>query len=139
MKKASIRKATLKAALTSRRLELQQDVRARIREGRAERTSEGGDSVDHSDADVQEELGLALLQMRAETLARIDEALVRLDAGQYGSCFDCGEEISAQRLQALPFAVRCRDCEDKRERVAHARAAGQRRSGFAMFSDASSF
>lgn len=135
----TIRKATLKAALTARRLELQQDVRTRIREGRAERTPEGGDSVDHSDADVQEELGLALLQMRAETLSRIDEALVRLDAGKYGSCFDCGADISAQRLQALPFAVRCRDCEDKRERVAHARATGQRRGGFAVFSDPSSF
>ena len=78
--KTRIRTATLKAALTARRLELQHDVRARIREGRQERTPQRGDSIDHSDADVQEELGLALLQMRAETLTRIDEALVRLDA-----------------------------------------------------------
>ena len=137
--KTRIRTATLKAALTARRLELQHDVRARIREGREERTPERGDSIDHSDADVQEELGLALLQMRAETLTRIDEALVRLDAGQYGSCFDCGGEIAAQRLQALPFAVRCRDCADKRERVSRARVAGQRRGDSSLFSDPSGF
>jgi DnaK suppressor protein len=42
--------------------------------------------------------------MRADTLARVDEALVRLDAGKYGSCVECDGEISERRLRALPFA-----------------------------------
>ena len=39
----------------------------------------------------------------------------RLEQGDYGYCFDCGEEIAEKRLRALPFAVRCKDCEEARE------------------------
>ena len=49
---------------------------------------------------------------------RIDDALVRLDAGQYGSCLECAREISERRLRALPFAVRCQACEDAANRIA---------------------
>jgi DnaK suppressor protein len=54
--------------------------------------------------------------MKAETLALIDAALSRLDAGSYGACAACMGEIAGRRLRALPFAVRCEDCEDQRER-----------------------
>jgi len=53
--------------------------------------------------------------MKAETLQKINEALARLEEGKYGYCFECGEEIAEQRLRALPFAVRCKDCEEARE------------------------
>ena len=46
---------------------------------------------------------------------RRDEALGRLDAGKYGSCFECTREIAERRLRALPFAVRCQACEERRE------------------------
>jgi RNA polymerase-binding transcription factor DksA len=74
--------------------------------------------------------------MRAETLARIDEALVRLDAGEYGSCAECDGDISERRLRALPFAVRCQACEERREEEqGHARQLAQRRGGFSLFPD----
>jgi RNA polymerase-binding transcription factor DksA len=61
--------------------------------------------------------------MKAETLnKRINEALNRLEEGKYGYCFECGEEISEARLRALPFAVRCKDCEEARETRRAARA-----------------
>ena len=50
--------------------------------------------------------------MKAETVARIDAALRRLDQGGHGDCVECGEKISIERLTALPFALRCRDCEE---------------------------
>ena len=53
--------------------------------------------------------------MKAETLNKINEALRRLDEGTYGNCFECGDEIAQPRLRALPFAVRCKDCEEARE------------------------
>ena len=59
----------------------------------------------------------AAIQMKAETLAQIDEALARLEQEAYGYCFECGGEISEQRLRALPFAVRCKDCEELHERT----------------------
>jgi len=127
------RNADLKLILTRRRRELQGDVQGRIREGRMERANVGGDDVEHSDADMQGDLELALLQMKAETLARLDEALVRLDAGEYGSCFECKREISDRRLYALPFAVRCQPCEDRRERERLQRLAAERRGGLSRF------
>ena len=75
------------------------------------------DEVDEVEASVQEDIHLTLRQMRAETLIRIDAALRRLDEGIYGNCKECREEISEVRLRALPFAIRCKDCEDLRESV----------------------
>jgi RNA polymerase-binding transcription factor DksA len=83
--------------------------------------------------DFYEEMELALLQMRSDMLTRVDEALVRLDAGVYGSCSECGGEISERRLRALPFAVRCQECEEKREQVLeHTRHAAQLHDDFAL-------
>jgi DnaK suppressor protein len=122
------RNADLSQLLRERRREMQDDVQSRIRSGRTDRPIEVGDVLDYSDGDIQDDIELALLQMRAATLIRIEEALVRLDAGKYGSCFECGGEISEQRLRALPFAVRCRACEERREQEQrHARQLDQRR------------
>jgi RNA polymerase-binding transcription factor len=136
MTDAAIRKADLRQMLSTRRRELQNHVRGRIRDGRADRPNEVCDELDHTDADLQGDIELALLQMRAETLARIDAALVRLDAGKYGSCFECACEISERRLQALPFAVRCQACEERRERdQGRTRQLAQRRGSLSLFPD----
>jgi len=65
---------------------------------------------------IQEETALALLEAKRKTLRKIEEALKRLERGKYGKCAECGADISEQRLQALPFAVRCRDCEAAKEK-----------------------
>lgn len=115
MTEVMARNAGLRQMLGERRRGIEEDVRNRIRDGRADRSTDVGDDMDHSDADNQQGLAFSLLQARAETLARIDEALVRLDAGKYGYCFECERTISEQRLRALPFAIRCQSCEEQRE------------------------
>ena len=115
MTKSAKRTADLKRLLNERRRDMQNDVQSRIRGAPLPVGRRGEDDLDHSDGDVQGDLDLALLQKRAAVLTRIDEALVRLDAGKYGSCFECGDEIAERRLRAMPFAVRCRLCEEKRE------------------------
>ena len=117
MTDTATRNAELSQILTSRRLEIQSNVQTRIRDGRADRPQEGRDILEHSEADIQGDIEFALLQMRSEMLIRIDEALARLEAGQYGSCRACADEISEARLRALPFAVRCQACEEKREQI----------------------
>jgi DnaK suppressor protein len=109
------RSADLKEILLERRRELQDDVQNRIRGGRKDQRDDVGDHVDKSDVHIQGDIELALLQMRAQTLTRISEALVRLEAGKYGTCLSCGGEITKRRLRALPFAGRCQGCEEKRE------------------------
>ena len=73
------------------------------------------DAVESAEADIQEDLELALVQMKSETLNKITDALTRLEQGDYGNCYECGEEIAEKRLRALPFAVRCKDCEEAKE------------------------
>jgi DnaK suppressor protein len=78
-----------------------------------------------------------LIQMKAETLNKIEEALRRLEEGTFGYCFECGDEISERRLRALPFALRCKDCEEARELAQQReRLQAQRGRASALFLDA---
>lgn len=130
------RRAHLERMLRNRRREVQGEVRHGIRSGRTGQSTHGGDDVDRSDAHSQGDIDLALLQMRAETLTRIDAALVRLEAGTYGSCVECAIAISEPRLRALPFAARCQACEERREEEhGQARRVEQRRSSPSLFSE----
>ena len=133
----------LRKILEDRRREIMNEVQGRMRDVRAEGTTaklnEVFDAGESSEADIQEDIELALIQMKAETLQRINEALKRLEDGKYGYCYECGDEIAEQRLRALPFAVRCKDCEEARE-VAEQRErlASQRRGSSSLFYDMSS-
>lgn len=132
----AIRKADLRQTLSERRREMQNDVQGRIRNSRTDRPTDVIDDLEHSGADLQGDIELALIQMRAETLTSIHDALVRLDAGRYGSCFECAGPISERRLRALPFAVRCQACEERREQEeGRARQRAQRRGNLSLFSD----
>ena len=107
----------LKQMLEDRRRELMTEVQGRIRDVRADgsKDREVFDQGESSEVDIQDDIEFALIQMKSETLNKINEALRRLDEGTYGNCFECGEEIAEARLRALPFAVRCKDCEEARE------------------------
>jgi DnaK suppressor protein len=137
---ASGRYDELKAILEERRREIVNEVQGRMRDVRSEGTGDPGqgvlDAAESSELDIQDEIEFALIQMKAETLNRIDEALRRLDEGTYGYCFECGEEISEKRLRALPFAVRCKDCEEAREvKQQRERLMAQRRGAASLFID----
>jgi DnaK suppressor protein len=135
MTDTTIRDADLRRMLTTRRDTLRDDLHSRLRDGRAARSPDGGDDLEETDAGVQGDITLALLQMRAEMLTGIEAALVRLDGGRYGFCLACADEITEGRLRALPFAVRCQGCEEQREQD-RARQSARRTTGVAIFPDA---
>ena len=128
----------LRTMLEDRRRELIHEVHGRIRDARTDIAKEPHvlDEGESSEVHIQDDIEFALIQMKAETLNKIDEALRRLEEGTYGYCFECGEEISERRLRALPFAVRCKDCEEARE-VAQQRERmmAQRRGAASLFLD----
>jgi len=133
MTDATTRNTGLRHLLNTRRREMQNDVHRRIRDVCTGQPVRARNAVEHADADFHDEMELALLQMRSDMLIRVDEALLRLDAGEYGSCSDCGGEISERRLRALPFAVRCQACEEKREQaLAHTRHTVQLHGDFSL-------
>jgi DnaK suppressor protein len=115
------RNSDLRQILDERRHEVLNDIHTRVRSTRGGRPNEVSDQLEYSDASTQGDIELALVQMRSDTLRRIDLALARLDAGAYGSCIECAREIAERRLRALPFAVRCQACEEQHEHT-HGRA-----------------
>ena len=129
------RDARLRQVLEAERRQMEDNMRERKRDGRSEGPLDARDVVDIADATLQQEIDLALLQMRVATVGRIDEALRRLDAGQYGFCFECDEAIAESRLRALPFAVRCQACEKKREQEQGAARRLDNRSRVSLFPD----
>ena len=138
--KIGSRYSDLKTMLDDRRRELQAEVQGKMR-GVREEGSWGGklnevlDAVESAEADIQEELEFALVQMKSETLNKVNDALARLEQGSYGNCFDCGEEIAEKRLRALPFAVRCKDCEESKETAEQRERQLTRRGTSSLFMD----
>jgi DnaK suppressor protein len=114
------RYSTLKHILEEHRRRLQQSLNSRLNDIRAHSDGDGKvvealDAADASASDLAQDFDVALAEMAAQALRHVDQALGRLEAGVYGVCVDCRETISQARLTALPFAQRCRACEELRE------------------------
>jgi DnaK suppressor protein len=60
-----------------------------------------------------------LIENARRELLLIDAALQRMAEGTFGTCVDCGTEISYERLEALPFAIRCEEDARRHERELH--------------------
>ena len=105
----------IRCVLVERRRALLNEIQSKVRDVR-ELGSNGYRHSTDLDEPVEDEpeddLVFALIQMKVEILERVNEAVHRFDERMYGFCVDCGEVIAASRLRAMPFAVRCRDCEE---------------------------
>ncbi len=107
----------LKALLEDRRREVQDKLRSLRESLPAEALVR--DAEEQSVDDFVQDIDVALMEMKSDTLRKIDEALVRLEDGRYGHCAECGIEIAEARLRALPFAVLCRPCQEEVESHRH--------------------
>ena len=113
----------LSRMLTDRQAEIRNKLRS-LRETLPAEVSDVKDAEEQSMEDFVRGMDYALMEMESETLRRIDEAILRLGGGTYGLCAECGGRIAEARLEALPFAVTCRDCQEQEEGQAAERAAG---------------
>jgi DnaK suppressor protein len=86
------------------------------------------DLGDRSITNFSRELLFQQSTLRHQLLRKIEVALERIREGTFGECTSCGEQISVRRLEAMPFAVYCRDCQEsvERERVTEDGNAPQR-------------
>lgn len=66
-------------------------------------------AIEREDIEVLEDLGNAGLK----EMELVRAALGRIDDGSYGTCLKCGDDISMERLKAVPYAALCRDCAQK--------------------------
>lgn len=77
----------------------------------------GGDIYDQASSERDRELGLLLGDREREKIHSIDEALLRIDEGEYGICEECDEEIPLGRLKAMPFTRHCVKCKSDLEKL----------------------
>ena len=111
------------ALLENKLREQQADLRAEVREERAESDNERDrrsarevqDRGDEANTDQWREANAAMIDHHVDEISSIRAALSRVDSGTYGLCVDCGESIGFQRLQAYPSANRCLECQSKAE------------------------
>jgi DnaK suppressor protein len=110
--------------LHARRLTLASLIRRGLGE-RQEPPAEEGDEEATASRTLQDEVQAALVDRASRELVQVDAALELLRERRYGHCHDCGQFIGLARLRSLPFAQRCRPCQ---ERAEQAQAAEPRRS-----------
>jgi len=65
----------------------------------------------------EQQRDLALRERNQQHLAQVEAALARLDAGTFGTCAGCGRPIAPERLEAIPWAALCIDCQRKAGRT----------------------
>jgi RNA polymerase-binding transcription factor len=114
-----MRTDVLRHQLLERRQQVLREVDGLLARRRSAEAEQRDDVVpDAGDLAVQDSNGdqqIALMEIKNRMREQIDEALRRLDEGTYGVCEDCSREINEARLQAIPFARRCLECQQKAE------------------------
>jgi RNA polymerase-binding protein DksA len=73
--------------------------------------------ADSATATLNREIDSTLEESAGNVLLGIDDALQRIANGTFGTCARCGTQIAEERLEALPYATRCIDCQRLAERA----------------------
>ena len=79
-------------------------------------TVESGDEADRASDRIDGSLLNSLSEASSRRLTLIDNALERIKNGKYGICKSCGQEIAQGRLEAIPYAALCINCQTKADR-----------------------
>jgi len=74
-------------------------------------------TADVGDVMFERSKDVALRDNEHVLLEEIEAALDKINDGTYGVCTDCGRPIDSERLEALPWATRCMDCQQERDHV----------------------
>jgi len=80
------------------------------------RSESPGDVIDAAYDSAQDEISSQLAEVESRELANIENALERMKAGKYGLCEVCSGKIPLVRLNALPYATMCIECQRELER-----------------------
>ena len=102
----------MKAILLKMKEETLQEINKSLKSGSDVTTGEpSGDIYDQASSERDRELGLLLGDREREKLRNIDEALLKIEEGEYGICEECEEDIPLGRLKVVPFARYCVKCK----------------------------
>lgn len=83
------------------------------------------DEVDQATTDVEQSMRMRLRNRELLYIKKINEALQRIEEGDFGECEECGEDIEVRRLEARPTATLCVSCKEEQERKEILTASGR--------------
>lgn len=109
---------SMKKQLLKMREELLKDLNRDVRSERTDFDTDIGDFYDNADTERGRQLFHLLSGREREKLTAIDEALLRIADGTYGTCEECGKKIHKERLKIMPFARNCVACQSDIEKQA---------------------
>jgi DnaK suppressor protein len=109
------RLAYFRKQLVSWQEEIQRTLKIAVH-GRLEHEEAEADVVDRASRSYEKELTFLTSAQRQERLQKVQQALRTLETGEYGLCIGCGGEINLKRLEAVPWAQYCIECQQKLER-----------------------
>jgi len=107
--------AQLKAALLTEQAALTAEVEQLNNTIKEEGVGYSTHPADEGTTAFDQARDLAVQINAQQTLRLVEDALARFGNGTYGLCIDCGREIDAARLTAIPYAAVCLKCQSKRE------------------------
>jgi DnaK suppressor protein len=106
----------LRQRLKTQRDEILNMYKQDLRAGQESADDGTEDIVDRANNAYNRELMFSLSDTERNTLLQIENALKRMDEGSYGRCANCGKTIALPRLEALPWARFCVDCQELAEK-----------------------
>jgi DnaK suppressor protein len=106
----------LRQRLENQRDEILNMYKQDLRAGQESADDGTEDIVDRANNAYNRELMFSLSDTERNTLLQIENALRRMDEGTYGRCANCGQNIALPRLEALPWARFCVDCQEMAEK-----------------------
>lgn len=109
--------AKLREVLVTRRDALRKALAGDLSSLKELREQSSGDVVDFALDSAQDEINSQLAEVESRELGNIDTALERMREGTYGQCEACSKSIPMVRLEALPYAVLCIECQTDAEKA----------------------
>ena len=114
MEQGDKRKKALEEILLKKQREVVQQIES-LMVGQEETPAGILDTGDQSLKNHETDVDLTLLEMNNRLLKEIEDALLKMPENRYGIWEECGVEISAGRLKAMPFAKYCVACKERQE------------------------
>ena len=115
----------MRQVLMRRREALRRSLSGELRRFNAWEEPVVGDAVDEALDSDYGVVNSQLAQTESRELVAIENALQRIREGSYGLCEECGRDIPMTRLQALPYATTCVNCQRQSERQHDQRSVSQ--------------
>ena len=117
MNKTQLKK--FKSLLTEKRDEIVKKARLTLEQDMTLDTDDLPDEMDLASSEYLQSFTFRLRGREKVFLEKIQKALLKIEDGSFGTCEECGEEISLKRLEARPetnLCIRCKEDQERREK-----------------------